>query len=167
MTDTTQRTKSEAFDRAVDRLRDMIAATKSPLERDIGELLTQRLLEGLPDGEAAKLLDGKKDLKGAAKALEDYARGLPRTGNCVGFGDCTALPVLLKYFGIDAGACEDPDDRPVSTVPAAPAPAAADGEGARSATSGSRFQGTPGRVAATPQSGGAADPLDLDALLGV
>ena len=51
--------RTEVFDRAMDRLRDMIAATKSPLERDIGELLTQRLTQGLPEGEAAKLLDGK------------------------------------------------------------------------------------------------------------
>ena len=94
--------RTEVFDRAMDRLRDMIAATKSPLERDIGELLTQRLTQGLPEGEAAKLLDGKKDLKGAAQALEEYARKLPRKGNCVGFGDCTALPVLLGYFGIEA-----------------------------------------------------------------
>ena len=142
--------RTEVFDRAIDRLRDMIAATKSPLERDIGELLTQRLTQGLPEGEAAKLLDGKKDLKGAAQALEEYARKLPRKGNCVGFGDCTALPVLLGYFGIEAA--DLPEGNSIS----------------QSATDGNRLTPSVSASADSSLREGAneADALSLDALLG-
>lgn len=97
MTQTAQR--NETYNRAMDRLRDMIAATNSPLEKDIGELIT----EAMPRlGDAEGLLNVKKDLKGAASALMDHARRKSQqsreSGVYVGPGE--ALPVLLKYFDL-------------------------------------------------------------------
>lgn len=128
MTQTLQRT--ETYDRAVDRLRDMIAASKSPLEKDIGELITEAL-PGL--GDVGGLLNEKKDLKGAADALTEYARKKAGKERGVYVGPGEALPVLLKYFGMSQSK------------------GAADG--------------APSLLAAP--AGGAADPFDLDALLGV
>lgn len=98
MTQTIRR--DETYDRAVDRLRDMIAATKSPLEKDIGELLTEAL-PGLDD--VSGLLDKKKDLKGAADALTAHARKLySQRHEPVYVGPGAALPVLLEYFSLTA-----------------------------------------------------------------
>ena len=94
-----QATGTDTHNRAMDRLRDMIAKTKSPLEKDIGELIT----EAMPRlGDAEGLLNEKKDLKGAANALTEHARRKSReskeSGVYVGPGE--ALPVLLEYFDL-------------------------------------------------------------------
>ena len=105
-----QATRTETYNRAMDRLRDMIAATKSPLEKDIGELIT----EAMPRlGDAEGLLNEKKDLKGAATALTEHARKKSQasreSGVYVGPGE--ALPVLLTYFGLKETA-EEPAPEP-------------------------------------------------------
>lgn len=146
MTQTIRR--DETYDRAVDRLRDMIAATKSPLEKDIGELITEAL-PGL--GDVGGLLNEKKDLKGAADALTAHAREQAGKAHGVYVRPGEALQVLLKYFGIEAGTDA--------------------GEGAAlAATSGCRFrceaQEIGPRSCDAPEGRGAADPLNMDALLG-
>ena len=97
--------RTETHDRAMDRLRDQIAASKNPMEQDAGELITLAV-EHLSEQDARKLTDEKKTLTGALAALRQYAleeakkRGKNAGG--VGIGDSAALKPLLKYYGIEA-----------------------------------------------------------------
>lgn len=154
----------ETAARAMDRVRDEMAATKKDSVRAVGEVLTA-MLQASPQTWAAALLTEGRTLEFAYKALETYARDHRAGATCVYVGPTTAARVLAEYYG--AGPFEPQE------AGAAMAGAAADA--ARELDAEARAMDEPpkpARMAAKAERQApktaqpARDEFDLDALLG-
>ena len=147
---------SADFERAVDKIRDEMAVAKT--NRDaigaVGEIVTA-LLNANPAAAEAILQEGKT-LAGCYKAMEDYARK-HKDGNCYYMPPERAESVICGYFGI----------KPVDARTAGTSSVSA--SGAATFPNGGRLLGEGGETppAQETKRQPAADPFDLDALMGV
>lgn len=99
MGDNTQ--TSADFERAVDKVRDEMASAKKNKDAigAVGEIVTA-MLNANPAAAPEILAEGKT-LKGCYKAMEDYARK-HKEGCCYCIPPEQAETVICKYFGIKA-----------------------------------------------------------------
>jgi len=86
-------------ERAIDKIRDeMAAAPENTYVQFVGNYLTDHLKKH-PSDAAAILSDGKT-IAGSLKAMEDYARKQPRSGNCAVVTPEDGYRIVREYFGI-------------------------------------------------------------------
>ena len=141
--------------RAMDKVRDEMAKTKSTNVQALGEIMTA-LIQARPEIAGAILKDGKT-LDGCWKAMEDYARK-HKTGNSFAMGPDIAENIIVEYYGMSMptrvwetefarGVVKAGEETAPATRAAEPAAKSADMEVT---------------ATATPE----PDPFDLDALMG-
>ncbi len=152
---------------AIDKIRDEMATTKTngAAIRAVGEIMTA-LLEAHPDWAGAVLQKGKT-LKGAYGAMEHYARE-HREGSCYYMPPETAESVICKYYGVgEEGSRQEATGNSKDAGEAGETTAETTGETTSSAPDGAPSpEGKAMTDAEEAQTSAAADPFDLDALLG-
>ncbi len=84
--------------KAIERINGLMQVENNRSIAVIGEFLIQYVRVWPQAAEA--LCSNDKDLKGAYKAIESYARSLPRTGNGVAVSPDDGFEQVLKYYGI-------------------------------------------------------------------
>lgn len=93
---------NEQYNRAIDAVRDEMA--KAPAGsgvHGVGEIVTD-LLPQMPTLQAAVVEKGKS-LEGAYKEMREYARK-NQSGGCYYMPPGQAMEMILKYYGVEAGA---------------------------------------------------------------
>lgn len=95
------------FDRAIDKIRDEMAKSKSRYVEVVGEYLTG-YLRGYPAAAGAILAQGKT-IQGSLAAMRKEAEKVKDGGVAV-LDDETGFRIVLKYFGIEG--------KPTETSPA-------------------------------------------------
>lgn len=85
-------------DRAVEKVRDEMAASKDPAVQAVGEIMTM-YLKAHPDAAGAVLADGKS-LQGAYKHMEDYVRKNRGGSTVVCVEPRRAEELMLEHYGI-------------------------------------------------------------------
>jgi len=163
---------------AVDKIRDEMATTKTngAAIRAVGEIMTA-LLEAHPDWAGAVLKKGKT-LKGAYGAMEHYARE-HKEGSCYYMPPETAESVICKYYGVgEEGSRQEATGNSQDAGEAGETTAETTGESADANYGVPTGNELPQSAALTApserepdesgeaQTSAAADPFDLDALLG-
>lgn len=145
---------------AMDKLRDELAKSRDNYVRVVGEYLTEFLLAH-PEAEG-KIMDADKSIKGSLETVRKEAEKV-KSGNMAVLDDKTVFGIVLGYFGIE--------DEPGTPPPATQAPPLS-GEAFGNATMEAPVMPPLRREASgevARSAGGvipAADPFDLDALLG-
>ena len=155
--DTSRQTKAPPteYASAMDKLRDEMAKDADNYVQVVGEYLTDYLLQH-PEAEEA-MLDKAKSIKGSLDAVRKEAQKV-KQGNVAILDDKTVFGIVLGYFGLKS----DPDVlKKAEDVlkKAEDVPASTEAKPDRSGDRSGDYQ--------SPQSPPpAADPFDLDALLG-
>lgn len=134
---------SEIYDKAMDKLRDELAADNSAGVQQVGEYMTARLMADAELAEAI-LVEGKT-LKGAFQAIHDYA-SKHRSGNFAFVPPEKAFEIVAGYYILPA--------QDIKSASACGFGSAGDG-------------GAAGAEPLPDKNAPVADALDLDRLLGL
>lgn len=141
--------RSQEFDRAMDKVRDEMAGSKtSPEVAAVGEIVTA-MLQARP-GIAGAILGKGKTLDGAFKAMREYAEKNRKGSSSFAMGPATAQAVICGYYGFTV-------EEPVAVGMYA----GAEGTGNRGQETGMAAEAQ--TLADVPEP---VDPFDLDALMG-
>ena len=153
----------------MDKIRDELAKDSRQYVQVVGEFLTGYLLKH-PEVEEKIMAEGKS-IAGSLKAMEDAARKA-RQGSVAVLDDRTAFGIVLGYFGIEDGEVV-PATR-TSSVSADALPPSPEGKAFGETADVSQSLPPVGKVAPAspgsdevPVAHAPADPIDLDALMGV
>lgn len=84
------------YDRAMDKIRDEMAETKSEAIRALGEMMTM-ILQARPDL-AEHILEEKKTIAGAYNAMYEVAKGEKKSGCCC-IAPNRAIRIAMEYYG--------------------------------------------------------------------